>query len=286
MSKRYIEFNGITFGSKNWIDKQDGAGKIYTPYIITEFHPNEVNTSYQQDNFITDGALFSNFRYEARIVSLRGYILPRKGDKIEELRQRLYTKLNGKKSTELVYFDGKKKFFCMAFADAPVCANAVKNSVEFNINFTVPDFFWHDSQKTVIAVGERTKLLKTPFTIPMMFAQRISKATVENENEFEIYPRFTIIAKNITEDGSIYITNHTTSQQIVLSGLAIEDDSQIVVDCKKLTATVNNESIINNFNDFSDFSLVPGLNTLECIDSNGNRETIVSLEYYRPYIGV
>ena len=282
MSKKYIEFNGITFGGKSWIDKQDGAGRIYTPYIITEFHPNEVNTTYQQDDFITDGALFSNFRYNARIVSLRGYILPRKDDKIEELRQQLYTKLNGKKNTKLVYFDGRKKFFCMAFADAPVCANTVKNSVEFNINFTVPDFFWYDSEQTVVAVAERKNLIKSPFALPMMFSQRISRVTIKNENEFGIYPKITFV----TEAGSVYIINHTTGEQIVLSGLSVEDGMEIVIDCKELTATVNGENIINNFNDFSDFAIVPGLNDLECIDSNENRETVIALKYYKPYVGI
>lgn len=286
MSKKYIEFNGITFGGGNWIDKQDGTGRIYTPYIITEFHPNEVNTTCQQDDFITDGALFSNFRYNARIVSLRGYILPRKGDKIEELRQQLYTKLNGKKNEKLTYYDGHKKYFCIAFADAPVCANAVKNSVEFNINFTVPDFFWYDNEKTIIPVGKTIKLLQTPFTLPMMFGQRISEATIENENEFEIYPKFTLIAKNITENGAIRVTNHTTGQQIIFSGLNVDDGKKIAVDCKKLTATIDGVSVINYFNDFSDFALTPGVNELECVDSNENRETIVALEYYKPYVGI
>lgn len=286
MSKKYIEFNGITFGGKSWVDKKDGAGKVYTPYIITEFHPNEINTTYQQDDFITDGALFSNFRYNARIVSLRGHILSRKGEKLEDLRRLLYTKLNGKKNSKLLYFDGNKKFFCTAFADAPVCANAVKNSVEFNINFTIPDFFWYDNEKTVIAVAKRTNLLASPFTLPMMFTQRISQAIIENENEFEIYPQFIIVAKDITEDGSVYITNNITGKKIILSGLAIEDGTKIVVDCKKMTAMINNESIINHFNDFSDFSLVPGLNDLECIDTNENRETSVAIEYYKPYVGI
>lgn len=286
MSKKYIEFNGITFGGENWINKPDGTGKMYTPYIITEFHPNEVNASYQQDDFITDGAVFSNFRYNARIVSLKGHILPRKGEKIETLRQHLYKKLNGKKKTKLAYYDGRKKYFCIAFADAPVCANVVKQSIEFNINFTIPDFFWYDNEKISVAVGETVKLLQTPFTLPMMFSQRTSEATIKNENEFEIYPVFTVAAKNITKDGSIYIKNHTTGQQVILTGLDVEDDKQIVIDCKKLTATIDGASIINYFNDFSDFSLVPGLNVLECVDSNDNRETIVALEYYEPYVGI
>ncbi len=286
MSNKYIEFNGITFGGENWVSKRNSPEKMYTPYIITEFHPNEVNTTYQQDDFITDGALFSNFRYNARIVSLRGYILPRKGENIETLRQHLYIKLNGKKKSKLVYYDGQKSFFCMVFADAPVCANAVKNSVEFNINFTIPDFFWYDSEKISITVGEKINLLKTPFALPMMFSQRISQATIENENEFEIYPVFTFVTKGVTKEGSIYIINHTTGQQIILSGLNVEDGAQIVVDCKKLTATVNGTNIINYFNDFSDFALVSGLNNLECIDSNGNRETMIALEYYKPYVGI
>ncbi len=286
MSNKYIEFNGITFGGENWINKHDGTGKMYTPYIITEFHPNEVNASYQQDDFITDGALFSNFRYNARIVSLKGYILPRGIEDIEELRKKLYRKLNGKKNEKLTYYDGHKKYFCIAFADAPVCANAVKKSIEFNINFTIPDFFWYDNEKISLPVGKTTKLLQTSFSLPMMFGQRISEATIKNDNEFEIYPVLTFVAKNITKDGSIYIKNQTTGQQVILTGLDVYDSKQIVVDCKKMTATMDGVNVINYFNDFSDFSLVPGLNVLECVDSNGNRETMVAVEYYQPYVGI
>ena len=96
----------------------------------------------------------------------------------------------------------------------------------------------------------------------------------------------TIIAKNITEDGTIHITNHTTDKEIVLSGLTIEDGKKIVVDCKKLTATVEGENVINYFNDFSDFSLIPGENNLECIDSNGRKETLIEIEFYKPYVGI
>lgn len=286
MSNKYIEFNGITFGGKNWVNKQGDVGSTYTPYIITEFYPNEIETSCQHDDLITDGAILSNFRYNVRIVSLRGYILPRKGEDIKILRQQLFIKLNGKKHSKMLYFDGVNEFSCNAVADAPVCGKAVKNSVEFNINFTVPDFFWYENKKTVVAVGGTTKLLKTTFSFPTMFSERVSEATIENENEFAIYPVFTIIAQNVTKDGWITVTNHTTGTQIALSGIDVEDNAVIAVDCKKLTATMNGQSVINYFNDFEDFSLEPGTNVLECVDSNENRSNKIQMEYHRPYVGI
>lgn len=286
MSKKYIEFNDVTFGGENWVLKQGNAQNTYTPYIITEFYPNEVNTAYQQDDYITDGALFSNFRYEARIVSLRGYILPRKGEDVKVLRQALYTKLNGKKQTKLVYYDGNKRYFCNAFADTPVCAKELKNTVEFNINFTIPDFFWLEYELTTATVASRENLIKTPFTMPMIFAQRISTATVQNEQEFEIFPKFIIIANNISAAGVIYILNHTTGEQIVISDLNVENGSEITIDCKQLTASVNGIDIINNCNDFSGFSLIPGNNLLECVDNNEGRNSIVCVKYYRQFVGI
>lgn len=287
MSTRFAEFNGLVFGGASYIDR-GGGKREYTPYLMAELLPDEVETSYQQDDLITDGAVFSNFRYGARLVSLRGYILPRRGENLAELRQRLYTKLNGKKTSRLRYFDGTREFFCSAFGTAPVCAAPKGQTVEFNINFTVPDFFWYESKKTVLAVASVEKKLSTPFTLPMSFSSRTARSSISNENEFEIYPKLTFIAKNVTEAGSIFIRNLTTGSEIVLSGIEIPDGTQIEIDCATLTAinAESGESIINSFNDFSDFALAPGENLIECTDTNGNAETCVSVEYYKPFVGV
>lgn len=288
MSTRFAEFNGLVFGGASYISRGSGKGREYTPYIMSELLPNEVETAYQQDDLITDGAVFSNFRYGARLVSLRGYILPRRGETAAELRQRLYTKLNGKKTSRLKYFDGAREFFCSAIASAPVCAAPKGQTVEFNINFTVPDFFWYESKKTVIAVATIEKQLSTPFTLPACFGRRTASASISNETELDIYPKLTFIVKNVTEAGSVFIRNLTTGREIVLSGISLPDGAQIEIDCASLTAinAESGESIINSFNDFSDFALVPGENLIECTDTNGNAETCVSVEYYKQYVGV
>ena len=120
MTNKYIAYNGIVIGAENWV-KKDG-GVEYTPYIFSEFSPNEVSTTFQKDDLITDGSEYSNYRYEPRIVSLRGHILPRKGESVEELRIKLYEKCGGKTAHRLMYSSSTHGYFAEAVADAPVTA--------------------------------------------------------------------------------------------------------------------------------------------------------------------
>ena len=284
---KYIEFGGIVFGGESYIKKSVSDFELkYTPFIFSEFEPNEVTALSQKDDLLIDGSIYSNFRYDVRIVSLTGHILPRRGESVEQLRSYLITKINGKKQAKLIYFDGEKKYFCNAFGDIPVCAQKIKSSIEFNINFTVPDSFWYEYAETMIPVSQRVSNLTTQFTLPRIFTTRTSDAVITNENEFDIYPTVKITGGAVTASGSITVENVTTSETIVLSGYAVASGAVIVIDCKNLTATYNKYNIINYFNDFSDFKLVPGENHIKVYDNNNNSQIRVSVEFYRPYVGI
>lgn len=279
---KYIEFNGITFGRRNYI-KINGAD-FYTPFIISEFDPNGGETAYQRTDLIGDGAVYSNFRYNPRIVSLKGYILPKKGERIEDLRCKLASLVNGKTVDKLTYFDGENSFFCECFGDIPVFSKPVKESVLFNINFTVPDFFWYSSELTSIPVSQRVKNITNPFTLPRVFTIKTANAAVYNHNDFNIYPIIKIIANEMTSTVSLVILNDTTGEKITLSQYAVSAGEAITIDLKSLTADVGGVSVINYFNDFSDFAIIPGNNLLKVTDSNGNSKITVAVEFNRQYV--
>ena len=229
---------------------------------------------------------FSNFRYDSRIMSLRGYILPRNGERIEELRADLFTKINGKTNKKLIYFDGEKKFFCHCFADAPVVSGKIKESVEFNINFTVPDFYWYEFLKTEIPVCTRINHIETEFRLPTVFTTRIAEATINNPNNFNLYPIIKIIAGSTSESETLEVLNDTTGESVVLSGYTLNANEIVTIDCKTLDADASGVSVINYLNDFSDFSLIPGSNHLICTNARLGSMLTVAIEYYRPYIGI
>ena len=284
MTTKYIRFGNIIFGGESYINIDDKT--TYTPFIFSEFSPNEVTTLSQKDDLIIDGAVYSNFRYDARVISLTGHILPRRGESAEELRQKLYAEINGKRQSELIYYSGDKKYVCDAFGDAPVCAKPIKQTVAFNINFTAPAGVWYEYTVTEIPVATRTPNLSTPFTLPRAFSLRISDAKIYNDNKFEIFPTVTVISNSVTADGGLTVENLTTDTKIILSGYAVERDTKIEIDCKNMTAKCGDKNAINYFNDFSDFALVPGENHIKAYDSNNDSKFRVAIEFRKPYVGI
>lgn len=280
--KRYIKFNDITFGGGNFLKINENNS--YTPFIISEFDPNSGEAEYRQTNLIGDGAIFSDFRYQPRMISLKGYILPKKGEKLEDLRVLLASKINGKKTAKLTFFDGQNKYFCNAFADIPVFAQPVKNSVLFNINFTVPDFFWYEESVTSVAVCERKNNITGTFSLPLVFTTRTASGTVYNHNDFSIYPTIKIIANAMSAAVSLEIENETTGEKIILSNYAISAGEEIIIDLKNVTAQVGNVSAINYFNDFSEFAVIPGSNLIKVTDTNTDSKLTVSVEYNAQYV--
>lgn len=287
MTNKYIRFGGLTFGGESYIKGASDTGETeYTPYIFSELEPNGLDALSQKDDLLIDGSVYSNFRYDARIVSLRGHILPRRGEDIRQLRQRLYAEINGKRQTQLIYFDGSKKYFCNAIGDVPACAVPIKASVEFNINFTVPDSFWYEYNMTSIAVSKKTPNLTTTFTLPRVFSFNETSAWITNENEFDIYPVVRIISNAVTSSGSLTVENVTTGCKIILTGYAVSSGTMIEIDCKNMTAKCGRTNAINYFNDFSDFMLKPGKNQLKAYNNNNDSKFTAAIEFYRPYVGI
>ena len=284
MTNKYIAYNGIVIGAENWV-KKDG-GVEYTPYIFSEFSPNEVSTTFQKDDLITDGSEYSNYRYEPRIVSLRGHILPRKGESVEELRIKLYEKCGGKTAHRLMYSSSTHGYFAEAVADAPVTAKPAGAAAEFNINFTLPGFFWYDEQQTEIAAHTRIKNLPMPFTLPRSFGSTVSGATIINTNDFDIFPRVKIISDSNDKTESLELTNETTGKNITMTSYSITAGTQILIDCQSLTVTAGGVDILDYFNDFSDFALIPGGNQIKCTNNGLNQSLRVAVEFYRPYVGI
>lgn len=284
MTSRYIAYNGIVFGAESFVAR--GRKVEYTPYIFAEFEPNDISTVFQKDDLITDGSIYSNFKYEPRVVSLRGYILPRKGESLEELRIALYEKCNGKTASELLYESGNHTYITEAVADAPVTAKRVANSAEFNINFTLPGFFWYQKEAVRVGIYATEGNIPIPFTMPRTFGHTVSKAKIINTNGFDIYPKIKITSRADNTIKSLTVTNAAIDCTVTATELSIPPNGEVVIDCLKLTAFLGDTSVIDYFNDFDGFLLAPGTNEISCTHSGGYDGTQVIIEYYRPFVGI
>ena len=83
------------------------------------------------------------------------------------------------------------------------------------------------------------------------------------------------------------ILNETTGEYIQLSGATLSPGDIIVIDCENLTAVLNGKTnIINSFNDFESFKIIPGKNVVKGINNNSSSAVNITMEYYKKWIGV
>ena len=265
MSK-YIKFNGITFS-------HDSVFPFYS------FLPNEGTTEHQSDKAVgIDGSIISNARYAERIVPLKGHIIAEDEKELTENIQKLFLKCNGKTKADLIYFDGYNIYFSEAVASLPTLSEKRGLCYEFNINFTLPHFYWLEAEATNVPLFERKNMTLTEFTLPCVFTQRTAGAVLFNEKDFSVFPIIEFISV-LDGEYNLVIKNETTGATIELLNYTLAKDDKVIIDLEKVTATKNGENIINAFNDFTEFCLVCGNNNIT-VQNNGEILNSTILLYY------
>ena len=167
-----------------------------------------------------------------------------------------------------------------------MCAAQRKNTVEFNINFTAPAFFWYAADEEEYTIYGRSKNITNPFTLPCMFGETTAGADFENQNEFDIYPVVRIISDANETTSSFLITNETTGEKIEMTGYSVPKGKMVEVDCYGLRATADGTDVLNYFNDFSGFRLIPGLNVIKCEQNGTNQRLRAAFVCSIPYVGI
>lgn len=268
-----IKFNGIEFSCN-------------TNFPFYNFSPNETSVAYQTDLALnTDGALFSNFRYNERAVSLQGHIVGVDEKQLQEAKELLFTKCNGKTKATLFYFNGFKLYRAEAFSSAPTLSEKRGLCYEFNLNFILPKFYWEENEKTVFPLFKRQNEITTDITLPCVFTSRTTGNEILNDTDFEIFPIIEFLA-NDTTNFNLIIKNETTGATIELENYLLTKGDKILIDTEKIKAELNGVSILNSFNDFTDFSLKSGNNEISVTNGGESLNASVLLYFNKKMIGV
>lgn len=273
MTKKYLKYNGITFNDD-------------TPYPFYSFIPNEGTAEAQTDiAVLKDGALYSNFRYNERLVSLKGHITGNDEEELIKNKQLLYIKCNGKTKSTLFWYDGYKEYKAEAVASIPVLSEKKGLCYEFNINFIIPGFYWEEANETSVPLFQRKNDVCMEFMPPCIFTSRTTGTVYINNTDFPIYPKIEFLVEE-TSEYDLIITNETTGAIIELGDFQVTEGDIIVIDTENMTALHNGIDIINSFNDFSDFHLTPGENVLSITNGGIEVNSSVMMKFYKKFVGV
>ena len=277
---RYIQIGDITIGIGHKYIFEDlsdiGSGNV---------RRNEVEFAN------ADGAEFQSVFFEPRVFDIKGHIMAKSAQELHELKQGLINACYPKKDTEVIYFDGVRKYRAKARGDSlPEFGKKIKEScwfLPFVASIVIPSFYWEDYSITQLPIISRTDEITDTFTLPCVFTSRIAEAVIDNAGEFDIFPIVRISGGTTAQTGTIKIINNTIGQSIELSNYTINPNDIIVIDCENMTAVKNeSDNIIGSINDFEDFRIVKGRNELKGLCAENVSGINVSIEYYRKWMGV
>ena len=278
--KRYLQIDDIVIGK----------GHEYVFSSLSGIGGGNVRRS-EREYINDDGAEFDNIYYNPRSFEVTGYVLAPSLKGLDERKQKLIHACTPKKEKEIVFFDGVRKYKATAISDNLPEFGERKFTAYWNLpfvlNITIPTFYWTDYEITNIPVILRKDEIQTSFTLPCVFTSRVAEAVVDNSSGFDFYPVVKISAGNQYESGAVKILNETTGEYIQLSGATLSPGDIIVIDCENLTAVLNGKTnIINSFNDFESFKIIPGKNVVKGINNNSSSAVNITMEYYKKWIGV
>lgn len=261
---RYIRFNGIEFGKGN-------------KYLFSEFNPNDCNIGRQEYKPIEkDGIIVGDTTYNARVVSLKGTIIAENRQELFLLVQQLTSACNGKTVANLIYFDGINKYQAEAIADLPVFGEiTLKRTVQFNINFTIPKFYWNSFDEHIVDGHLESFDGTYDFNVEIGFTDKI-------------YPIITIFAQRTAESSTITITNKTNGNAFSL--ILDKGYNSYYVDTEYGTVTKNQSSVITDvseiLSDFTEWFLVPNATNKISVKSTNATTSKMRLTYRYRYVGV
>ena len=254
---RMFRFGGITIQSD-----------IKSGFLLTE-KPNTDGGNVTQNsiNYIdTDGAEYKDTYFAPRDFDIKGAILFNNDAGKFQLKHRLVAACNPKKEMDLFYYNGNEKFYATAMTAAlPEFGEEMNGILPFCISMRIPGFYWMSEKETSCNVFERTKLLKSSFTLPIKFSMRTSETKITNSGDVDALPSFKIICNETPELSEIKINNLTTRKYIYLKYQATKGEI-ITIDCEKCTVKSSTKgNILNSVTADSEFfTYTPGQNDISC----------------------
>ncbi len=136
----------------------------------------------------------------------------------------------------------------------------------FAVQFVCDSPYFEDSEDTMVSLYKRTKLLRTPFSLPAAFGEIVLGGNVEIKGTVSVEPVISIYYPTALDDvESIIMINETTGKKVQLD-YAPKAEDIVTVDIKnrKVVSSVSG-NIINYLSKdtfLGDFVLTKGVNVI------------------------
>lgn len=258
-------------------------------YILQRFNPNKGTSSKETDSNIgRDGINILNAYYDERSLTAKGIIIASSPEELYDLRRALVNNCDGKTQDFLYLNVGDIQYKALALADVPDFGDIKGNSITFNINFTLPKFYWYGGSQNIAPLFKQENYLKTEFTLPLILTQRTGGAEITNSGD--VPSPFTIEIHSdslTTETGGVRITNTTTGEYLFLD-YSVSKNEVVNIDTEEMTITSNiNGNIIRYLDRGSNFfTLAVGKSRIIAVNNNADNHITTTLKFYDRYIGV
>ena len=137
---------------------------------------------------------------------------------------------------------------------------------KFVLQFVCDSPYFEDAEDTVVALYDRTKLLKSPFVLPSAFGGIVMGANICVSGHTNVEPVLTLCCSSGADEGSyIFVKNKSTGAVIRLEYCPREND-EITIDIKrrKIYSSVSGNIIgcLSEDTFLGDFVLEKGMNAI------------------------
>ena len=270
------------------------------PFVHTDSDLNSFSLAENTEKYPdTDGDEPIETLYEARPISISGYIRAESKYELRELRHKLERTFNGKDYGKLMYCCDNNKFYADVKADRPVgFGNVIGNMQTFIIYLKIHDFYWKKYRNRFKGmehiISTDRDLIRGEFQLPCVWTEIYTRKTVYNAGDVKTPPVISVMGTegerpsgDYTESG-IDIINHSTGEHLLVKCDTFKGET-LVIDNTVPMIFLNGNDGLQYFDesDGSDFfDLQTGGNDIEIVNKCKDNTINVSLEFTEKYRSV
>lgn len=206
--------------------------------------------------------------------SLGARVITIKGDtKADERTIRKIIRILGESGSVEVYTNSGKRCIDAVCTNLEFCAKG-RVYKEFIVQFTADYPFFTDKNYRTVNLFKRTKLIKSPFELPMVLSVRDSTAEIYNGGDIKTEPIFEITAssESAATDGAVVIENTVTGASLtILHNMTENERVTVSIPERTVVSDVYGDiaSSLSNDSFLSDLTLERGENTIKVTNESG-----------------
>ncbi|MBQ2931288.1 MAG: phage tail family protein [Clostridia bacterium] len=183
--------------------------------------------------------------------------------------------------------DVDRRIYCNQVEISDVSRVARGYIAKFVVQFVCDNPFFEDSEDTVVPLYQKTKLLSTPFTLPVMFGDIVIGGKAEVSGAIPTEPVITMHYPEALDSAEgVTLLNETTGKFVKLD-YAPKDNDTVTIDIKnrKITSSASGNLIncLTNDSFLGDFVLVRGLNVISLDLGDVSSDFMIECRYNNLY---